>query len=152
MTSRHSVFDTPWKAQNQLERGLLYPYLRFLFAWKGIYWGQGWRIFGVPLILKYRGSQMQFGANLELRSNLRANPLGLNHRVILCTWSAQAEIRVGNGFAMSGGTLLAAQSITIGERVILGANTTIVDTDFHPLQANIRLAETKCWQHGGGGD
>ena len=42
---------------------------------------------------------------------------------------------------MSGGTLLAAQSITIGERVILGANTTIVDTDFHPLHANVRMAE-----------
>ncbi len=42
---------------------------------------------------------------------------------------------------MTGGVLCAAQSVIIGDRVIVGANTTIVDTDFHPLQPSNRQVE-----------
>ncbi len=47
-------------------------------------------------------------------------------------------LKIGAGFAMSGGVICAAKSITIGDRVTVGANTTIVDTDFHPLNPQIR--------------
>jgi acetyltransferase-like isoleucine patch superfamily enzyme len=39
---------------------------------------------------------------------------------------------------MTGGSLCAAQKIIIGDRVIIGANSTIIDTDFHPLQGDNR--------------
>jgi acetyltransferase-like isoleucine patch superfamily enzyme len=35
---------------------------------------------------------------------------------------------------MTGGTLCAAEKIVIGNNVAVGANTTIADTDFHPLE------------------
>lgn len=34
---------------------------------------------------------------------------------------------------MTGGSICAAERIAIGDRVTIGANCTIVDTDFHPL-------------------
>ncbi len=46
-----SSFETPWKIGNHIERWLIYPYLRGLFAWKGVRWDNGWQIFGAPLIL-----------------------------------------------------------------------------------------------------
>jgi acetyltransferase-like isoleucine patch superfamily enzyme len=134
-------FDTTWKIQNQIERWVIYPFLRGIFAWNRIPWENNWKIYGLPLILKHRRSRMYFGQGLSLRSTLRSNPLGANHKVILCTWEAGAVIQVGQAFAMTGGVICAAQAITIGDRVTVGANTTIIDTDFHPLQSASRRAE-----------
>jgi acetyltransferase-like isoleucine patch superfamily enzyme len=39
---------------------------------------------------------------------------------------------------MSGGSICVAETVTIGNRVALGANSTIADTDFHPLAADLR--------------
>jgi acetyltransferase-like isoleucine patch superfamily enzyme len=59
--------------------------------------------------------------------------LGPTHPVILCTWQAGAVIEIGKNFAMTGGSLVAANRITIGNDVNIGANSTVIDTDFHPL-------------------
>ena len=81
---------------------------------------------------------MQFGSGLSLRSSVRSNPLGANHPVILCTWQSRAVLEIGSDFAMTGGSLCAATGIKIGDRVNIGANTTILDTDFHPLDPETR--------------
>ena len=81
---------------------------------------------------------MHFGPGLCLRSSTRSNPLAPNHPVVLCTWQAGAKIEVGANFAMTGGTLCAAEQITIGDNVTVGANSTIVDTDFHPIEPESR--------------
>lgn len=131
-------FDTPWKMGNDLHRRLVYPYVRLLFARYEIGWGEGWRMYGVPIIQRHRDSVMQFGPRLQLRSALRSNPLGPNHPVFLTTWQAGAVLKIGGDFGMTGGTICAAESIVIGDRVAIGANTTIIDTDFHPLDARWR--------------
>ena len=127
------AFDTTWKLNNEVRRWLVYPLVRMVFMWNGIRWGRGWRIYGVPIIQKHRASRMVFGDAFQLRSTLRSNPLGPNHAVILCTWLEGAVLEVGDHFGMTGGTICAAERITIGEHVVVGANTTITDTDFHPL-------------------
>lgn len=127
--------ETPWKAWNLAELILYSPIARLQFALNGIAWGEGWRFYRTPIVQKHRHSSMVFGANLQLRSSLRSNPLGASHPVMLCTWQQGAKLIVGSDFAMTGGALCAAQHIEIGNRVRLGANTTITDTDFHPLAA-----------------
>lgn len=132
------AWDAPWKAWNELWRWLAYPRVRLLFALSGIAWGRGWRLYGVPIIQKHRRSRIAFGPGLQLRSAPRANPLGANHAVIVATWRPGATIEAGANYGMTGGTLCAATRITIGNNVVVGANTTIVDTDFHPLDADYR--------------
>lgn len=134
------ALDTPWKIRNELLRWLAYPWVRTLFAVNGIPWRQGWHFYGIPIIQKHRRSQITFGTGLQLRSSLRSNPLGANHSVILATWTAGACLEVGSDFAMTGGALCSAERITIGNNVAVGANTTIVDTDFHPLNPIERLS------------
>ena len=115
-----------------------YPYVRLLFAVHRIPWGKRWRFYGIPIIQKHRGSNMAFGDGLGLRSSLRSNPLGPNHPVIFCTWKPGATLEIGENFAMTGGTICAAARITIGNNVTVGANSTIIDTDFHPLSQSER--------------
>jgi acetyltransferase-like isoleucine patch superfamily enzyme len=133
------AFDTPWKVWNELGRFAVYPWVRMLFALNHIPWGRGWRFYGVPILQKHRQSSMCFGPGLSLRSTLSSNPLGPNHAVFLCTWQKESCLEIGENFAMTGGSLCAVESITIGSRVAVGANCTIVDTDFHPLDPARRL-------------
>lgn len=102
-------------------------------AFYGVTWKRDWRFYGAPIIQKHRRSHMSFGPGLHLRSSVRSNPLGPNHPVVLATWKEGSCLEVGANFAMTGGTLCAAERIVIGNNVIVGANTTVVDTDFHPL-------------------
>lgn len=138
------VWDTYWKIENELRRRLVHPWVRLLFAVNGIPWRSRWRIYGIPIIQKHRRSWMSFGPGLRLRSSVRSNPLGPYHPVILSTRHAESRLEVGADFAMTGGTLCAAERMVIGNNVGVGANTIIIDTDFHPLdhvQRYLRPAE-----------
>lgn len=132
------VLDTPWKVLNDLCRRVMYPYTRLLFVVYGIAWHPSWRFYGVPIIQKHRQSNMRIGPRMGLRSSMRSNPLGPSHPVILCTWQPGAVLEIGADFGMTGGSIVAAARITIGDRVTVGANCTIIDTDFHPLDAKQR--------------
>lgn len=127
------ALNTPWKIWNEGWRWLVYPWIRTLFFLNGMSWGQGWRFYGIPIIQKHRNSLMCFGSGLQLRSTARSNPLGPNRPVILSTWQAGAVLKIGINFAMTGGTICAAESILIGDNVAIGANSMIIDTDFHSL-------------------
>jgi acetyltransferase-like isoleucine patch superfamily enzyme len=131
-------FNTPWKIWNSLCRWLIYPVAWLLFIANRIPWGSNWRFYGLPIIQKHRHSVMRFGTGLNLRSKVVSNPLGPNHPVILCTWEAGTVLEIGDNFAMTGGSICAAEKITIGKNVNVGANSSIVDTDFHPLNPEFR--------------
>lgn len=128
-----SVFDTPWKITNQLRRLAALPYIRLIFWLHGLAWGQGWRIFGLPIIQRHRHSLIELGSGLELRSWASSNPLAPNHPVVLATRRAGAVLKIGENCGLTGTTVVAAERIEIGDRVLLGANTVVTDTDFHPL-------------------
>jgi acetyltransferase-like isoleucine patch superfamily enzyme len=131
---------THWKVLNEFKRWLTYPYVRFLFAINEIQWNHGWRLYGSPIIQKHRSSSIRFGVGLQLRSWLRSNPLGPNHPVIIATTREGACLHIGDNFGMTGGTLCASEQVIIGNNVVLGANTTVTDTDFHPLDSEGRKA------------
>jgi acetyltransferase-like isoleucine patch superfamily enzyme len=141
-----AILDTPWKAVIELRRICAYPRTRLIFLISGVAWGKEWRLFGTPIIQKHRCSRIQIGDRLGLRSFVSSNPLGPTHPVILCTWQAGAVLKIGDDFGMTGGSICAAERIAIGDRVIVGANTTIVDTDFHsldPTKRRLMPAEAK---------
>jgi acetyltransferase-like isoleucine patch superfamily enzyme len=130
------TMDTPWKATNEIRRLLIQP-----FAWwilRHLEIGKGWRCYGLPIIQKHRQSTIQIGERMNLRSTVASNPLGPNHPVIISTRRANAMLIIGDDFGMTGGSLVVDERITIGHRVWVGANTIISDTDFHPIDPDIR--------------
>lgn len=141
LLSRESLRQTrlmPWKAGNELRRILLWP-----GAWwvlRDVEVGGGWRCYGLPIIQRHRQSQIRIGRRLNLRSTARSNPLGPNHPVIISARRANSRLTIGDDFGMTGGSLVCDERISIGDRVWVGANTVIADTDFHPLNPQRRLA------------
>jgi acetyltransferase-like isoleucine patch superfamily enzyme len=134
------ALDTPWRVRLELRRLLSWPVARILFATAGVRWGRGWKFYGVPILQKHRHSEIVIGDGLELRSIPHSNALGPFHPVILSTRRRGARLEIGRGFGMTGGTLCAEERITIGDEVWVGANCVIMDTDFHPLDLDTRLA------------
>jgi acetyltransferase-like isoleucine patch superfamily enzyme len=124
---------TPWKGLNEIRRYLAWPLIRAYFAVNGVAWGQDWRVYGRPLIQRHTGSRIVIGGGLHMRNWFSTNPLGVVHRSILATWSADAEIRLGENINMTGTTICASQSVRIGNHIRLGANSSIIDTNFHPV-------------------
>lgn len=52
---------------------------------------------------------------------------------MITTLRPDAVIRVGDDAGLSGSVICAAERVEIGNRVMLGANTTVTDTNSHPL-------------------
>ena len=139
LESLRQARDMPWKAGNELRRWLILP-----LAWwrlRGVEVGPGWRCYGLPIIQRHRRSQLRIGRDMALRSTPASNPLGPHHPVIISTRRPGAALIIGDDFGMTGGSLVCDERITIGDRVWVGANTVISDTDFHPLDPARRRAD-----------
>lgn len=133
--------DTPWKLKYELAMYLIKPIVTFYLFIKGVRIGKGSKFYGFPKIFKTRGSKIIIGDNFEARSWRFSNPLGINHPVILCTWSKDAQIIIGDDVGISGGSIVSSKKITIGNGTIIGANSVIADTNFHPLKGKIRYSK-----------
>jgi len=133
---------TPWKATNELGRLGCLPLIRLYFALHGVRWRSGWYVYGRPLIQRHSGSSITIGDGFWMRNWFSSSPLGVRHRCVLATWSRAARIEIGNDVGMSGATICAQTRISVGDRVAIGNNTTITDTDFHPLDPEVRRVDS----------
>jgi acetyltransferase-like isoleucine patch superfamily enzyme len=141
------ALDMPWVAGFEIRRWLAYPYIRLCFALHGIRWGRDWHVWGMPILQRFRGSLIKIGDGVYLRSWRSTNPLTPNHPVTLATRNAAAQILIGEVVGLTGTTIVAAERIEIGDRVQVGANTTIVDTDFHPVDPAERQRDFLAGRH-----
>jgi len=91
------------------------------------------RLLGWPIIENRNGGSIHVGENVTLNSRKWGNALGVLSPVIIRTLSSAAKVEIGNNSGLSGTRIASAQQIKIGERVLIGADTVIVDNNFHPI-------------------
>ncbi len=108
--------------------------LAYLISWlKGITIGKGVKFYGQTRFRRYYGSHISLGNNCRLRSSLLSNYIGLNRPCMISTLNSHARIIIGDNVGMSGVVIGCAKEIIIGNNVLIGANCTITDTDWHDL-------------------
>lgn len=90
---------------------------------------------GIPKL--YIQGSMQVGTNFKINNTIANNPIGRNYKCIFVVRYG-AKLVIGNNVGMSGTTIVAQKSITIGDNVKFGGNVCIYDTDFHSLDAQKR--------------
>jgi acetyltransferase-like isoleucine patch superfamily enzyme len=78
---------------------------------------------------------MRLGDRLVVISISRSTALGVAHPLVIRTLRAGAELEIGDDVGISGGSICAAYRVSIGDGTLLGADTIIVDTDFHPVDS-----------------
>ena len=98
---------------------------------KGVNLGRDVIFVGRPLISVAPGSRFQLGNHVQIKSALRANPLGCFQPSVLRTLCSGAELVLETNVGISGCVLCAAKSIRIGEGTNIGSGAMLMDTDFH---------------------
>lgn len=88
---------------------------------------------GRPIVCLAEGSSIEIGSGTTLISRAPNTPLGVARPVILRTLRPGARMVIGEHTGLSGATICASISVTIGNRVLMGADVLIADTDFHPV-------------------
>lgn len=99
-------------------------------------------------ILWYVEGKCVLGDNVRINSSPEYNPSGGGY---ITAFNVQkgAELKIGNKVGMSHTAISVVERVEIGDNVLIGTNCMIADTDFHPLDADIRrerpndLTETK---------
>ncbi len=98
---------------------------------------------GVPVIFNKGGATLKIGDNVTINSGFLSNLVGLYQRTIIVTRVAGAKIEIGDNVGISGATIYARNSISIGDNTLIGGNVKILDNDFHPTELEARLADDK---------
>lgn len=109
-----------------------------LFYWlscraNGVKYDWSWELRGKPILRAGRNGRVSIGKRFTACSVSWRSTLGVLQPVIVRTVSPGAEICIGDDVGMSGCTVSAAKSITIGSRVMIGSGALIMDSDYHPL-------------------
>ncbi len=111
---------------------------RLLASWWGVQIGQGCRFYGLPMFRRLPDSTITVGDNCEFRSNNWSNLVGIDRPCIISTVETAATVDIGRDCGFSGTIISSASRISIGNRVMCGANVTITDTDGHAVDSQER--------------
>ncbi|MFE0562556.1 acyltransferase [Priestia megaterium] len=118
-------------------------YYKVIMKLLRIKYDSGLRLHGCPIIFNKRGATINIGKNVTIKSSFLSNLVGLYSRTILITRTSEAKIEIEDNVGISGATIYARSSITIGENTMVGGNTKILDNDFHPIEVEDRNTDVK---------
>lgn len=97
---------------------------------------------GVPLVVNQPGdTAISIGRRCKFSSSPNSNLIGINRKCVLSTHMNRGRISIGNQCGFSATSIAAFDSITIGDRVRVGANTVITDSDWHPEDPRVGPAK-----------
>lgn len=118
-------------------------YFKLFMKVNKVSFGKNLSLYGVPVIFKKKGSQVNIGENCTIKSSFLSNLVGISQRTIIVTRTAEAKINIGNNVGISGATIYARSGITIGNNTLIGGNVKILDNDFHPIEVEARYIDDK---------
>lgn len=104
-------------------------------------YGHNFKVNGIPIIVN-RG-RIIIGNNVTIKSSILSNLVGIYQKTMITSRTKDSIIKIGDNVGLSGATIYARNKIEIGDNTLIGANTKILDNDFHPLDINDRNNDIK---------
>lgn len=95
----------------------------------------------VRWVLKQNNGRIIIGDNFKCNNKVTSNSIGLIQPCVFNIYESGSKIIIGNNVGISGSTINATTTITIGDNVMIGSGCLITDTDSHPLHWKDRLEE-----------
>lgn len=118
-------------------------YFKLFMKLNKVKFGRNLNLYGIPVIFKKSGSQLNIGENCTIKSSFLSNLVGLSQRTIIVSRTEEAKIDIGDNVGISGATIYARKSISIGDNTLIGGNVKIFDNDFHPIEVDARNIDDK---------
>ncbi len=86
-----------------------------------------------------KNGKIVIGNNFKCNNKVTSNFVGLIQPCVFNISATNSRIIIGSNVGISGSTINATTSITIGDNVMIGSGCLITDTDSHPLHWKDRL-------------
>ena len=109
----------------------------------GLKYQNSWQFSGSPKIIKQGWLQKVFlhlkdgtikiGSDFKCNNKVTSNSVGLIQPCVFNFSATGSELIIGNNVGISGSTICARQSVTIGNNVLIGSGCLITDSDAHPI-------------------
>ena len=129
-----TLLRAPWTAVEVVADAVVWPlWVRLC----GARFGPGLRLAGRPVLRVGASGVLMGGSGVSLVSRRFANPLVVS-RPCAFTVASGGRLEIGSECGFSGTVIVVKERVSIANRVLVGANSTIVDTDFHPLRPAAR--------------
>ena len=122
------------------------PFAHLMLKMQRIRYGKKCKFFGLPVIAQKNGGKIEIGNNMVLASGFLSNMVGMYQRSIIVARNG-GTVKIGNRVSMSAVTVYAFKHIEIGDNTLIGANTKIFDSDFHPVDPQIRMVNRNDKEH-----
>lgn len=124
-------FERIFRYRNKCNIFLFNSLIHFGCRIKGVKIGKKVIFNGYPEIRRFENSDIVIGDCCMFNSSKNSVRVGLQKRCTFVTLRKKSEIIIGENSGGSGITLLAAIKIKIGNNVMIGAHSMIIDNDFH---------------------
>lgn len=134
---------------NRLYKFLTMDIPTMWYCWiSGLKYQKGWILNGRAIIIKKKwisrtlnqteNGVLQIGKDFACNNKVKSNSIGIIQPCVFNIGSEGSRITIGNNVGISGSTICAVKSVTIGDNVLIGSGCLITDTDAHPLDYNDR--------------
>lgn len=100
-------------------------------AWWGVELGKKCSFHGPVSFKRHPSSHIHIGNDCRFNSAPTSNRIGVNRPCMITTLKPGAEIHIGPGCGFSGTVIAGGKKVVLGKNVRCGANTLIMDTDWH---------------------
>lgn len=111
---------------------------RFLFGVNGVCYGRRMQIYNRIYLHKHPQAKVIIGDDFVLSSGEAFNPLCRNIRGCIFLPEPTSVLEIGNQSGISSACIWAKEHIVIGDRVKIGGDSILMDTDAHNLDYKIR--------------
>lgn len=113
------------------------PFSKLILIINGVKYGSKVKVYGMPRI-ENKGS-ITLGSNIRLISaKCGYNSGNLAGGVFLRT-AKSGKIKIGDEVYLNGTTIVSEEEVTLGNRIMIGGNTVIIDTNTHNVPYKDRL-------------
>lgn len=113
------------------------PFLKIILKLNGVKYGDDVTVYGIPRI-ENKG-KIEIGNHIRLISSKCAYNSGNLAGGVFLRTSSSGNIKIGNEVYLNGTTIISEQEIILGNRIMIGANTIILDTNTHNVPYRDRL-------------
>lgn len=109
----------------------------------GLKFQKSWSFQGRPRVIKRNwflakllnlpNGTIVIGSDFKCNNTIKSNSIGLIQPCVFNISAPGSRIIIGDNVGISGSTIFADQSVTIGDNVLIGSGCLITDNDAHPL-------------------
>lgn len=93
----------------------------------------------ISLLTRTKNGELIIGNDFKCNNKIKSNSIGLIQPCIFNISAPNSKIIIGDNVGISGSTICATTSVTIGDNVLIGSGCLISDTDSHPIDWEDRL-------------